>query len=159
MDGRGGHGCRFAARSLGRRGDMQVMHVRSHRYHAAVSLVRSGRDQGGSAARVEASELRAARAALAKLPAADRALLARHGLRVELVPSRALEDGMLGATSIVRASDERWTPTRIRIASRIEGRGAESLAEVVQHEVGHAISVLRQQDRSEDAAERYARRY
>lgn len=108
---------------------------------------------------VRTSELGAARAAVAKLPAADRALLARHGLRVQLVPTRALEDGMLGATSIVRGRDGRWSPTAIRVASRLDGRGAESLAEVVQHEVGHALAVLRRQDRSEDAAHAYARRW
>lgn len=104
-------------------------------------------------------ELRTVRAAIAKLPAADRALLARHGLRVQLVPKASLEDGMWGATSIERAKDGRWTPTEIRVASRIKGTGVESLAEVVQHEIGHAISVLRDQDRSEDAAGAYARRH
>jgi hypothetical protein len=108
---------------------------------------------------VRAGELRAVRAAIAKLPAADRALLTRHGLRVQLVPTASLEDGMWGATSIERAASGRWTPTEIRVASRIRGTGVESLAEVVQHEIGHAISVLRSQDRSEDAAGRYARRW
>lgn len=104
-------------------------------------------------------ELRAARAAVAALPAADRALLARRGIRVELVPTASLEDGMLGATSIVRDRDGRWAPTEIRVASRISGRGPESLAEVVQHEIGHAIAVLRDQERGEDAAHAYARRH
>lgn len=110
-------------------------------------------------ARVHQRELAAARAAVARLPAADRALLARHGIRIQLVAASSLEDGMLGATRIARGANERWMPTQIRVASRLTGRGAESLAEVVQHEVGHAISVLRRQDRSEDAAERYARRW
>lgn len=105
------------------------------------------------------SQLRDAQRAVAQLPAADRALLAKHGLRVQLVAARSLEDGMLGATSIVRTADGSWTPTSIRVASRITGRGAESLAEVVQHEVGHALAVLREQDRSEDAAHAYARRW
>ncbi len=109
--------------------------------------------------RVSGAQLRTAQKAVASLPKADRALLARHGLRVTLVPTKSLEDGMLGATSIVRAKDGRWVPTQIRIASRISGRGAESLAEVVQHEVGHALSVLRDQDRSEDAAHAYARKH
>lgn len=113
----------------------------------------------GRRASVRPDELRVARAAVAKLPAADRALLARLGLRVQLVPSRGLEDGMLGATSIVRGRDGRWSPTAIRVASRIEGRGPGSLGEVVQHEVGHALAVLRRQDRSEDAAHAYARRW
>ena len=107
--------------------------------------------------KVTAGELSAVRSALAKLPASDRALLARNHLRVELVPRASLEDGMLGATEVVRGSDERLRPTRIRVASHVTGTGADSLAEIAQHEVGHAISVLRHQDRSEDAAEQYAR--
>lgn len=115
--------------------------------------------QRAAGASVNSSELREARAAVAKLPKADRALLAQHGLQVRLVPSKALEDGMLGATSIVRGRDGRWVPTEIRVASHVHGRGVESLAEIVQHEIGHAISVLREQDRSEDAAHAYARRH
>lgn len=115
--------------------------------------------QRATGERVAARELREAKQAVAKLPKADRALLARHGLRVTLVPTKSLEDGMLGATSIERARDGRWMPTEIRVASRIHGKGAESLAEVVQHEIGHALSVLRDQDRSEDAAHAYARRH
>ncbi len=109
--------------------------------------------------KVSSAQLREANRAVATLPKADRALLARHGLTVTLVPTKRLEDGMLGATSIVRGRDGRWTPTEIRVASRISGRGSESLAEVVQHEVGHALAVLRDQDRSEDAAHAYARRH
>ncbi len=115
--------------------------------------------QRAAGASVTAKELRTARAAVAKLPKADRALLVRHGLQVRLVPNASLEDGMLGATSIERARDGRWKPTEIRVASRIAGKGAESLAEVVQHEIGHALAVLRGQDRSEDAAHAYARRH
>lgn len=107
--------------------------------------------------RVRARELELARQAVAMLPAADRALLRALGLRVELVPQRSLEDGMLGATNIIRDESGRWSPIRIRVACRSGGVGAESLAEVVQHEVGHAISVARSQDRTEDAAGRYAR--
>ena len=90
--------------------------------------------------RVSGSQLRTAQKAVASLPKADRALLAKLGLRVTLVPTKSLEDGMLGATSI-------------------QGKGVESLAEVVQHEIGHALSVLRDQDRSEDAAHAYARKH
>jgi hypothetical protein len=138
---------------------MQVMQVRRTRPVAAATLVRSSAPQRGSQASVTSSQLRDAQRAVAQLPAADRALLAKHGLRVQLVAARSLEDGMLGATSIVRTADGRWTPTSIRVASRITGRGAESLAEVVQHEGGHALAVLREQDRSEDAAHAYARRW
>jgi hypothetical protein len=108
---------------------------------------------------VNAAQREVAAAAIARLPAADRALLARHGLRVQLVGARSLEDGMLGATTVVRGDDGRLRPTAIRVAARIHGRGVESLAEVVQHEIGHAVSVLREQDRSEDAATAYARRH
>lgn len=132
--------------------DMQVMEV--HRSSAA-ALVGPARGRG----RVRAKDLATARKAIAQLPKADRQLLARYGLRVELVGSAALENGMLGATSIVRDSSDRWVPIQIRVASRLHGKGPDSLAEVVQHEIGHAISVLRGQDRSEDAAEAYARRY
>lgn len=131
------------------------MHV-SRSSRSAIALVTP---QRAGSKRVRASELREARAAIAKLPAADRALLARHGLRVQLVAGSALEDGMLGATRIVRHGEGRWVPTQIRVASRIDGRGQDSLAEVVQHEVGHALSVLRAQDKSEDAAKAYARRW
>lgn len=129
------------------------MHVKRHA-PSARQLVTTG---ASGRARVSAGEQRRARAAIAMLPAADRALLARHGLRVELVPTKALEDGMLGATSIERDSEGRWAPTSIRVASRITGKGAESLGEVIQHEIGHALAVLREQDRSEDAAHDYAR--
>ena len=131
--------------------------MQANRTPSAVRLVTSQRSAGTGV--VQARELREARAAVASLPVADRALLARHRLRVELVPTKVLEDGMLGATSIVRAADGRWTPTQIRVASRIRGGGAESLAEVVQHEIGHALAVIRGQDRSEDAAHAYARRW
>jgi hypothetical protein len=110
--------------------------------------------------KVRAAERAAVEGALAKLPAADRALLAKHRLKVELVPKAALEDGMLGATTVHRERDGTWVPTRIRVASRLSDRsGMNSLAEVAQHEVGHALAVLRRQDRTEDAAEAYARRH
>jgi hypothetical protein len=131
---------------------MQVARPRS----SAAALVTA---RSGGSVRVDEARMRIARAAVAKLPTADRMLLARHGLRVQLVPTRALEDGMLGATTVVRRDSGRLVPTEIRVASRIEGRGAESLHEVVQHEVGHALAVLRRQDRSEAAAEAYARRW
>ncbi len=130
------------------------MHV--HRSTTAKAMVTPQRAAGAS---VKAREISEAKAAVARLPKADRALLARHGLQVRLVPTKSLEDGMLGATSIVRGRDGRWVPTEIRIASHVSGRGVESLGEIVQHEVGHAISVLRDQDRSEDAAHAYARRH
>ena len=135
--------------------DIQVMRVRSRTPKVAPLVVASTHRD----ARVSAAQRKVAARAIAALPAADRALLRKLGLKVELIPKQALEDGMLGATSVVRAHDGRLDVTRIRIASKITGRGAESLREVVQHEVGHAISVLRTQDDSEDAAEDYARRH
>lgn len=73
-----------------------------------------------------------------------------------LVPAQSLEDGLLGATRVVRGKDGQRVPTSIRVATRTRGQGAESLREVAQHEIGHAISVLRHQDTSEEAAEQYA---
>lgn len=112
-------------------------------------------------ARVTQRQLAVARSAVAELPAADRALLARRGLRVTLEPRAALEGGLLGATKVQRGEGGNgpWAPRSIRVAARVSGVGAESLREVVQHEIGHALAVLREQDRSEDAARRYARRY
>lgn len=66
---------------------------------------------------------------------------------------------MLGATTVVRNARGALVPTKIRVASGARGVGAESLAEIVQHEVGHAISVLRRQDDSERAATAYARQH
>lgn len=110
--------------------------------------------------KVRAREAEVVERAIAKLPKADRALLAKHGLKVQLVPKASLEDGMLGATRIVRESNGSWRPTSIRVATRLEDRkGMNSLGEVAQHEIGHALAVIRKQDRSEDAAEAYARRH
>jgi hypothetical protein len=117
------------------------------------ALTRVGHDPD---AKVRASELATVQAAIAKLPAADRQLLARHHLHVELVPHQSLGDGMLGATNIVRDRAGLLVPTSIRVASRAHGRGPDALAEVAQHEIGHAVAVLRSQDRSEDAAAQYA---
>ena len=63
---------------------------------------------------------------------------------------------MLGATQIRRDSENRRVPTSIRVAARAHGVGRDSLHEIVQHEIGHAIAVIRRQDASEDAAEQYA---
>jgi hypothetical protein len=129
------------------------MHVRRHSHVAPLVAPTAGAAGHG----VRASELATARAAIAKLPKADRALLAQHHLHVELVGTKSLEDAMWGATSVERDDAGKLIPTRIRVASHIHGVGANALGEVVQHELGHAISVLREQDRSEDAAEAYAR--
>lgn len=97
---------------------------------------------------------------LAQLPTAHQQALARAGVPVYLVPSAGLEDGLLGATTIVQDTDgAAWRPTLVRVAVQAGRDGAESTPEILQHEVGHVIAVLTGQDRSEAAAESYARRY
>jgi hypothetical protein len=109
---------------------------------------------------VSRAELQAAVAALRQLPAADIELIAKAGIQIHLVPTQGLEDNLLGATTIVQDhTGGRWRPTVIRIAARANLPGSESLPEIVQHEFGHAVSVIRNQDRSEDAAIAYAKRY
>lgn len=107
-------------------------------------------------AQVTPAEMQQALAALRALPAADRALVARAGVSIHLYPDASLEQGMLGATTIVKDDADRWEPTKIRAAIRSHGVGTESIGEIVQHEFGHAVSVLRNQDRSEEAAIAYA---
>jgi hypothetical protein len=105
-------------------------------------------------------EVEIAVAALRKLPAADIALLAERGIKIQLLPVRGLEDGLLGATTIIRDDDASpWYPTEIRVAAQAGLGGVESLGEIVQHEAGHAVEVVRNQDRSERAAIAYARRH
>lgn len=108
---------------------------------------------------ISQAEMAAAVAALRRLPAADLALIASRGIAVHLVPTSGLEDGLLGATTILQAKDGSWYPTEIRIAAHAGLSGEESLGEIVQHEFGHAVAVLRQQDRSEEAAIAYARQH
>lgn len=97
--------------------------------------------------------------ALERLPAADLALIANSKIPILLIPVGGLEDSLLGATTIVQDSDGKpWRPTLIRIAVNARDRH-DPTAEIVQHEVGHAVSVIRRQDRSERAAENYARQY
>lgn len=106
--------------------------------------------------KVSAAEMHQALAALRALPAADLAMVAAAGIQIHLYPLAGLEDGLLGATSIVQESGGHWKPTLIRAAVRAGLTGSQSIAEIVQHEFGHAISVLRNQDRSEAAAIKYA---
>ncbi len=109
---------------------------------------------------VTRTEMQQAIAALQMLPAADLALVARHNITIHLVPASGLEDGLLGATTIIQNDPTSpWIPTKIRIAVRAGLTGTESIGEIVQHEFGHAVSVLRQQDRSEAAAIKYAREH
>lgn len=109
---------------------------------------------------VTRGEMQQAVAALRKLPAADLALIGRRGIHIHLVPVSGLEDGLLGATTIVQDDPTSpWVPTKIRIAVRAGLTGSESIGEIVQHEFGHAVSVIRTQDRSEEAAIKYAREH
>lgn len=109
---------------------------------------------------VSRSELAQAQAAVQALPAADVALLAARGIRIHLYPVAGLEDGLLGATTVVQdEAGAPWRPTKIRVAARAGLDGEQALGEIVQHEVGHAVAVIRAQDRSEDAAEAYAKRH
>ncbi len=108
---------------------------------------------------VTRGEMQQAIEGLRRLPAGDLALLAQYGVPIELHPVAALEGGLVGATRIVQRGNGPWIPVRIQVAVRHQLRGDRSIPEIVQHEVGHAISVIRYQDRSEAAAEAYARRY
>jgi hypothetical protein len=107
-------------------------------------------------AQVTPAEMQQALAALRALPAADRELVAKAGVKIHLLPVASLEQGMLGATEVVQDDGGRWAPVQIRAAIRSHGVGTESIPEIVQHEFGHAVSVLRRQDRSEEAAIAYA---
>jgi len=55
-----------------------------------------------------------------------------------------------------RAQTDAGSAQVIHVAAQANLAGTESLTEIVQHEFGHAISVLTQQDRSEAAAIAYA---
>ncbi len=107
---------------------------------------------------VRSGVVQAALRALRKLPEADRALIAQHGIAIRLLPVSGLENNLLGATTIVQdGADGSWRPTEIRIAAAAGLSGSQATGEIVQHEFGHAVAVLRRQDRSEAAAIRYAR--
>lgn len=117
---------------------------------------------------MSAHELNQAIHAIRLLPVQHQLLLARAGIAIELVPATQLEqvpgttDAVLGATAITHSDSTGWTPTRIRVATRSalsSHGGINGIEEVTQHEIGHAISVLTTQDRSEDAARRYAQLY
>ena len=106
------------------------------------------------------AEIQAAVQGLKTLPAADLKTLAEHGIRIHLFPVDGLEDGLLGATTVVQQDETSpWVPTKIRVAVRANLPGAQQTSEIVQHEVGHAIAVIKKQDRSEDAAIAYAKKY
>lgn len=167
-----------ASATLPRTGKLRMMtHVASHAHPMLVHPQASRRtgpramrlasapgvlvvpdSRGGKS--VTQNEMQQAVAALRALPAADLALIARKGIAIHLVPVSGLEDGLLGATTIIQDDPTSpWVPTKIRIAVRAGLTGSESIGEIVQHEFGHAVSVLRHQDRSEEAAIRYAREH
>lgn len=116
---------------------------------------------------VDPGEARAAFDALGFLPPGDRALLARSGVRIELLDTETIPEdprapvqgggggAIIGATQIdIDPASGRARPSIIRIAARpVDGT---ALRDVILHETGHAVSVLRSDDRSEDAAELYA---
>ncbi|MCB0879397.1 MAG: hypothetical protein KDC46_10535 [Thermoleophilia bacterium] len=97
------------------------------------------------------------------LPVAHQRLIASLGIPIELVPVTQLErvtgttDPVVGATRVV-GPDGNAHPERIRVAA-FQSQVNSSLTEAVQHEIGHAVSVVTSQDTSEDAAIAYAARY
>lgn len=117
---------------------------------------------------VSQAELTQAIRGVQMLPLQHQLVIARAGIPIELLPIQQLEqvagttDPVLGATAVVQDGSGAWIPTRIRVAVRsplANANGANTIGEVTQHEIGHAIAVLGSQDRSEQAAERYAQRY
>src|SRR5688572_17965481 len=68
--------------------------------------------------KVSRAEMAQAVAALKLLPAKDLALIAKHKIHIHLYPVSGLEDGLLGATTIVQEDSATWRPTTIRIAVR-----------------------------------------
>jgi hypothetical protein len=116
--------------------------------------------------RVTVSQLQAVEAGIALLPLADQQVVARAGVHVQLLPTTALEQteaghDLLGATTIIQEgpANSPWIPTLIRVAVAGGRSGTEATPEVIQHEIGHVVSVERYQDRSEAAAIAYAKRY
>ena len=126
------------------------------------SGVRIRKKQIGSA-RVGDAELQQAIRGVQALPVADQMLLARLGLPIELIPVVQLErmpgmtDPVVGATLIL-GPDGSAKPAKIRIAA-YQAHLKSSVTEAVQHEIGHTLAVVANQDTSEATAIRYARQY
>lgn len=97
-----------------------------------------------------------AASAVELIPPEDKALLESQGLTVDLRNiARAGKGDILGTTTVVSGPPHgRWRPTAITVAGD-PGKGMP-VGFTLLHEVGHAVSVLRHQDRSEDAADEYA---
>ncbi len=120
------------------------------------SGVRVVREQLGTA-RVSDLQLRQILLGIAQLPVADQQLLASRGIEIHLLPTGGLEQGLLGATTIVRENASTpWRPTLVRVAVAAGGVGREANSEIVQHEIGHCVSVIERGDNSELAADTYA---
>ena len=109
--------------------------------------------------RVSSQELTEVVRSIYSLPAADVNQIANSGVPVHLLPVARLEDDLLGATKILKQQNGAWRPSYVRIAVRANGSGVDSTPEIVQHELGHVLAVLRNQDRTEVAAEQYARSF
>jgi hypothetical protein len=121
--------------------------------------VRIRRESVGGA-RVSDAQLQQAMLGVAQLPAADQALMARSGVVIELLPVVSLNGGrQVGATN-VESINGRWVPTSMKVTvganAAVPRTGIDTISETVQHEIGHVLSVMTRQDRSEDAAIRYA---
>jgi hypothetical protein len=113
--------------------------------------------------RVGRFELQQAIAAVQLLPLQHQQLIARLGIPIELVPVAQLEQmshttqPVVGAT-LIDGPDGHGRPTQIRIAA-FQSRLNTNLGEAVQHEIGHAIAVVANQDTSEQTAIQYAQSY
>ena len=106
------------------------------------------------------AQMQAAAAGIMRLPLEHQRYIAQLGVPIELVPVAALENGILGATTINERDSGLWQPTHIRIAARAgKSGGREELGEIVQHEIGHVVAMGTSQNRTEEAAESYAARY
>ncbi len=113
-------------------------------------------------AHVTHAELNQALQGLAQLPTRDLDLVARAGVPIRLVPAAHLEHDalgrpLLGATTVEGTDNRRVTMVRVAVSAG--RRGGESTGEILQHELGHAVSVLTTGNESEHAAEAYASRY
>jgi hypothetical protein len=126
------------------------------------SGVRIRKKRIGSA-RVGDAELQQAIRGVQALPVAHQMLIARLGLPIELVPVVQLErlpgtsEPVVGAT-LITGPDGAAKPGRIRIAA-YQAQVRSSVTECTQHELGHVIAVVANQDTSEETAEKYARQY
>ncbi|MCW2974097.1 MAG: hypothetical protein JWN72_2370 [Thermoleophilia bacterium] len=111
--------------------------------------------------RVTDAQLQQAILGVLQLPLADQQLMARSGVVIELLPTVTLNGGkQLGATNVGQDFFGTWIPSSMKVtvgsSTEIARLGVDAIAETVQHEIGHVISVITRQDQSEEAAIRYA---